>query len=625
MKFKASADEIKTAFQKLIPEVATYQKLQINAQKEIDRSANQANKAALSAQKEAEKAIKEAIKNQKLLDSEIKKANADQKKSEQEKQKAADKAIKDAIKNQKLLDAEIKKANAEQKKAEQEAHKRAQDRIQMFKDIAGLTKNISWNLATGAISLAKWAAIGALTSGFGIGALASSAASNSKEAKGMGVSTGVVQAAKNSYGTRFLDDPSSTLQTISEAQSDFKLRPYLENLVGRKLSSESPAKILPVLENVIARMSKVSGYNAQYAKTYGLDIFNNLQERHRLGDNLEETRKAGETFSREAKEFQVPDSTNKNYSKLVETFKKSGILIENSLIKSLVKLTPQLDKLSMTISTDITKFLGSKNFDNLLDSFVLNFKKLNDYISSGQFTDNLKTLGCAVLELANGINKVAGFFFGKTTGEKAIDESHKNNTDLKSMLNGTYGSLSNEQLKSSKEGMSVLMSQGYTSAQSAGILGNFIQESSLNPSSLNSRGMYGIAQWSKHRQADYESWAKKTGHPTMRKSSLRDQLLFHVNELKYGGERAAGMEISRAATVDQAALGEYHAERPGMFDFSLNRRKYYGKQIYDTNVMYNAQVPAPYLVNQQKVQVTTRYNTGADVTSSIQALTGSSY
>jgi GH24 family phage-related lysozyme (muramidase) len=104
------------------------------------------------------------------------------------------------------------------------------------------------------------------------------------------------------------------------------------------------------------------------------------------------------------------------------------------------------------------------------------------------------------------------------------------------------------------------VSQGWSGEQSAGIVGNLIQESNLNPAALNPReNAQGIAQWTPTggRQARVASFL---GKPVLQ-SSFEEQLRAIQWELN-NGERSAGLRLRQAVSVDQAtAVVDRYYER----------------------------------------------------------------
>lgn len=123
-----------------------------------------------------------------------------------------------------------------------------------------------------------------------------------------------------------------------------------------------------------------------------------------------------------------------------------------------------------------------------------------------------------------------------------------------------FGDKKAAQAANSQKAIEFFKSQGWTEEQSAGIVANLIQESSLNASAVGDSGSaFGIAQWHKDRQNDFRKWA---GHD-IRESNLMEQLAFVDFELRRGKEQAAGMKIKETETREQAAAAaSKYYERP---------------------------------------------------------------
>jgi len=115
---------------------------------------------------------------------------------------------------------------------------------------------------------------------------------------------------------------------------------------------------------------------------------------------------------------------------------------------------------------------------------------------------------------------------------------------------------------------------GYTPAQASGLVGNFIQESGLNPEISNTTsGAEGLAQWLGSRQQP----GLITGNVG---TDLENQLRYVLTELR-GSESSSGAALAQATTPSQAAsvvFSDY--ERAG--DSSLGTREQYAQEVYQT-------------------------------------------
>jgi hypothetical protein len=103
-----------------------------------------------------------------------------------------------------------------------------------------------------------------------------------------------------------------------------------------------------------------------------------------------------------------------------------------------------------------------------------------------------------------------------------------------------------------------LRAQGFTPAQTAGVLGNFKQESGFNPrvneggfvGAPKGRGGFGLAQWTGGRQSALVNFAKKRGADPGDPNLQADFLLYELA----GPEKAAAASLRQAQSPEQAAL-----------------------------------------------------------------------
>lgn len=124
------------------------------------------------------------------------------------------------------------------------------------------------------------------------------------------------------------------------------------------------------------------------------------------------------------------------------------------------------------------------------------------------------------------------------------------------------------------------ISQGFTPEQSAGIVGNLLAESNLDPKAYNpaggGNGAQGIAQWRGSRIAQFEKvYGKK-----LLEASLEEQLQFVSYEMRTS-EQAAYRSLKLANTSGQAAeIFDRLFERSG--GGSVNKRIGLADQVFST-------------------------------------------
>src|ERR1700761_3111802 len=115
-----------------------------------------------------------------------------------------------------------RKKKADQKSADDQRRKNQADDIKALKESAKWTADIAKNVASTAYSAAKWVAFSAIASGFGLGALANSAAGARQSALRLGINTGSLRAANVNFGKYI--DAEGALSNIQSLKSDARTK-----------------------------------------------------------------------------------------------------------------------------------------------------------------------------------------------------------------------------------------------------------------------------------------------------------------------------------------------------------------------------------------------------------------
>lgn len=123
------------------------------------------------------------------------------------------------------------------------------------------------------------------------------------------------------------------------------------------------------------------------------------------------------------------------------------------------------------------------------------------------------------------------------------------------------------------------ISQGFSKEATAGILGNYMRESRMNPSIVergNNIG-FGIAQWSFARRINLVTWLNKNNYAA---SSLEGQLRYSIVEMQnmsFGKYNYSSFK--RINNVKEAtAVFEKYFERAGVV--AIDERTKYAEEIY---------------------------------------------
>lgn len=119
--------------------------------------------------------------------------------------------------------------------------------------------------------------------------------------------------------------------------------------------------------------------------------------------------------------------------------------------------------------------------------------------------------------------------------------------------------------------------KGFTPHQAAGLVGNFTQESNVNPNITNRIGAFGAAQWLGPRKEALIAFAKSKGKPA---NDLKTQLEFTLHELNTT-EKKAKSALLKTKTPEQAALVvRKKYERPGESEANDKRRINAAQNLY---------------------------------------------
>lgn len=404
------------------------------------------------------------------------------------------------------------------------------DGSRALKDAAFYSGTVARNLASSAVSVAKWVALGAVGGGFGVGGLAASASDYRRRAQGLGVATGDIRAANATLG-RYIA-PEAALGNIADIQSDLSRQQILGRLGGQ--AGQTPAEMLPTIIRNVIQQFKAGGKTSQYAEAMGLTQVFSLEELRRLSSlTTKELEATISDFEKARKTLAVSDENNRQWQNFWYQLKESGQKLETSFLNNLVMLTPKLQELSKVVVEAIDGFLKSKELQDALTDFT-------KYLDSPEGKQ-------AISNFFQGIGMVADFIF-KTFG--AVPEVARGL--------GIAGRAIRGGGDPQMEAVNSFMQWGLTQNQATGLVANLMGESGLNPGAVGDGGKaFGIAQWHPDRQADFKA---KFGHD-IKTSTFAEQLEFVKFELM-DKEAKALQALRKANTVSEAVAAGLEYERP---------------------------------------------------------------
>lgn len=479
---------------------------------------------------------------------------------------------------------EVNKVFDKLNKKQKDFNKSVSDGGKGLKDAVITTGNIARNMASAALSAAKWVAFGAIGGGFGLGGLASSASDYRRQALGLGVSTGQLRGANVAYGRAF--NAEAVLENIANIQNDPANKQILARLGGGQQGQNPADQLGTVYKNAIQQF-KQFGQNPQFAEALGLTKIFSLEDLRR-GANMsaEELNNLAEQFKKNKKIFELDEKISLAWQDFWYKLKSTTNELEVGFLNALKDLVPVFKDLAQSITTTIVNFLTSKDIQ-------IAIKKFAEYLGSDEFKQDVASFFEALKALGQAAIKTAKFLglIDKTKEEKS--EETKNASDL-NVLRGDINKDINKPVstwwegvknkpfmtssvnnKNRDEALRFLQAKGYNSEAVLGFIGGLQQESGFNPNATNASGHYGIAQWDEKRRENYKKWSGKSIYG----SSLQEQLEFLNYELETS-EKKTGVALKSGLTKAEGVKANLQYERPADPD----TQKELWKKEYDTRL-----------------------------------------
>jgi len=330
---------------------------------------------------------------------------------------------------------EINKTLEEAEKRQKAFNKAFQDGGVALKNAVGYTASLASNMASAAMSAAKWLTYSAIGGGFGLGGLASSASNLRREATGLGVNTSQLRAART-YGEPYLGGIEGVMSNIQRLQTTLTEQ-YKVGILGGNLNKNAFQNLPDVLTKARQAMKDAGGnIDIARAMTPGLQDVLNEEQLQTVGNmKPEEFARLISSLKTGANNFAVDEAKYESFRQFWVSLKEAGNIIENSLIKNLDILTPQLKELARTIADTIDDLLSSSQFKEAMQTLNEGIKDFASSLKSGEAKENVVIFLEALKVLAKGIVAI-GEFFGlvpdkslknQPTGANWFSDAMKNN------------------------------------------------------------------------------------------------------------------------------------------------------------------------------------------------------
>lgn len=312
------------------------------------------------------------------------------------------------------------------------------------------TKAVAGNIATATLSLLKWATLSGAFTGilgagglFGIDRMSHDVAASRRSSMGLGLGYG----EQKSFGVNFerVVDPGSYLSSVNEALHDVTKR---TGLYGAGLSegqmqgstADVGVSLLRQLKNIADHTPNAQLGNVSAARH--LDQFVSLQDLQRLkAMNPEEFNGLVGNYGRNRGSLNLADDTSRKWQDFSTQMSRAGEQIENVFVKSLVRLEPSLESLSVSFEKAVDAFMKSDAVKWGIDELGKGLDWLAKYVASDDFKQDLKDFGAGIAALAGAIRtglELLGIVTPRGGGAIPGTASVADKGDLKAQLEGRF-------------------------------------------------------------------------------------------------------------------------------------------------------------------------------------------
>ena len=296
---------------------------------------------------------------------------------------------------------------AEAEKRQKALAKAIADSNHNLKDVASTTASIASNMASAALSAAKWVAYSAIGGGFGLGGLASSASNIRREATGLGVNTAQLRSARI-YGEPYLGGIEGVMSILQTLQTTLTQQ-YKVGILGGDLNKNAYQNLIPALQKIREAKGQSNGMIDVAMNTIpGLsDIASQEQIQTVWNMTPDEFSKMISSLVTGEKNFGKDDRNYQAFREFWVELQKAGNVIEDTLVKRLSKITPSLIQLTEVINTAVKRFLDSGEFEIWINKLETGIKKFAEYISSPEAREDFEKFITGVSNVANGLVNLA--------------------------------------------------------------------------------------------------------------------------------------------------------------------------------------------------------------------------
>ncbi|MGF2365680.1 hypothetical protein [Klebsiella sp. 14_CIP_Kleb] len=306
------------------------------------------------------------------------------------------------------------------KKKQDEFNKSARSGKGFISDASKDAKSLAAHIKDATVSLLSWGSIVGVFSGvlgvgglFGLNRLAATTGAQRFTSLGLGTSIGALDSTAINY-QKALGNPTGTLGAIRDSQMDLSKR-WTFQAMGINNPDQDPAKLLPQMIRNARDIFVQNGSTLQGAQAHGLTNFFTLDDLNRFKNMSDEEITAMEKRAQQdARMLQITDQQARQWQDFNVQLDYSSQSIRNTFVRGLGPLTPQLSKLSDSLSGAIDAVLKSPELGKWIDGLAGGIEKFGNYLASPDFTNDVNQFMTNIREMGVTVDNVVKFLKGET-------------------------------------------------------------------------------------------------------------------------------------------------------------------------------------------------------------------
>lgn len=316
--------------------------------------------------------------------------------------------------------------------AEREASRMVDYQSKSWRDIARSTKDVAGHILGATRQLLRWASLTGVFTGllgagglFGIERLAASAGNMRSSSLGLGVSPGQQSAFNINYG-RVIPNSGGLLSAVNAALTDPRQSAGLAaaGLTAADTRGRNAAEISVTLIDKIKTLADATSRNmlGGVHQARGLGQFITLEDFQRLKDTpASELAGYRRGFGRDVATMDLTGAQGRAWQDLQVQLTRVAHQLEVGLLKALVRLAPEIDRLSASFGKMVTDLLQSGAVEGGIRGLASGINWLGTELAKESFRTSVVTFADDVGRLA----KAAATFVHWLVGDETPEEKRE--------------------------------------------------------------------------------------------------------------------------------------------------------------------------------------------------------